>query len=123
MTRCEACGRPPQSEIDAGKESLHPREIADQGCYAAIQALKAELDAKGDRAYTDAQAVAAGRRGHEDRELRAYQLQTIQKYDSNAAGKSAVDGVTAVPLSGQAMIDMKANAAKVAADMRAAWGL
>ena len=111
MTRCEVCGRPPQSEIDAGKESLLPLEIACQGCHDEYLAFAADPD------NTDAQALAMARRNHENREEALMKAVILARYEKNAAG---LHGATGAPLalSGAELDDVKAGAAKIVARMR-----
>lgn len=85
--RCPICGRPPQAEITADRESLLPREIACQGCVADLQAAVAEMtqdfeamvpEGETDpvqvwigehRTHTNEQAVSLARKAHQDREM------------------------------------------------------
>lgn len=111
MTRCEVCGRPPQSEIDAGKESLLPGEIACQGCHDEYLAFAADPD------NTDAQALAMARRKHEAREAAQMRAVILERYERNAAG---LHGATGLPLalSGAELQGVKADAAKMVARLR-----
>lgn len=89
--RCEVCGRP----YDGG--TLLPREIACQGCHGEFLAFKAEmlLDGK-TRKYTDGGALQAARALHADRELAAFNALIKTRRERVAAGKSALDGTTAL---------------------------
>jgi len=110
MARCEACGRPPQSELDSGKESLLPREVACQGCYAEIAADKAVLDAKGARIYTDAQAVARARANHGKREQAAFDALMTKRLQNNIAGKHADNATLSLQGTVGEIATAKANA-------------
>lgn len=91
--RCGACGRPPQSEITAGKESLLPREIVDQGCYQEFQAEYARLKALGqsDKEAAD-QALELAKRNHAARERTDFEAKILLRIQRNAQGLHAETG-------------------------------
>ena len=112
MARCGACGRPPQSEIDAGREVLLPREAADQGCFAEFQAeyarLKATVPAPSDKEASD-RALAFAQGKHQNREHTAYEATIELRLERNAAGLHALTGAT-LTATGATLIQIKADA-------------
>jgi hypothetical protein len=111
MVRCGACGRPPQSEIDAGREALKPGEPVDQGCFQEIldenDRLIALVDDKGARIVTDKeaadQALASAVIKHSARELVDFNAKTLSWLQRNAQGLHAVTGL---PLTHKTLTDL-----------------
>jgi hypothetical protein len=93
--RCGVCGRPPQSEIDAGKEVLLPREVADEGCFQEFADEYARLKAL-DPPATDKEAAdqahAFAVRKHDARGLASFNARTLLWLQRNAQGLHALTG-------------------------------
>lgn len=93
MARCVVCGFVTLDGDGKPSEAQLPREVAEsltcQGCQAEYEALIAEgLDA--------GQAKAQATQGHYRRCDAALKARSRLWLERNAAGKSAVDGVTAL---------------------------
>jgi len=82
-TRCPVCGRPSKGG------TLLPRESPCGGCHA-------EYDAAITAGKSEGEAKQLAKNAHEARELVLFKARVRRNYERNAAGKSAVDGTTAL---------------------------
>jgi len=97
--RCPACGRPPQSELDAGKEALLPGEPVDQGCYQEFQTeysrLKALTPVPTNKDAAD-KALTLAQNNHSTREKAVFDAKTLLWLQRNAQGLHALTGLPMV---------------------------